>query len=462
MVVARVVLEPGAVTDENALELFRMGTVWCGTYGHLPFEECYRGGRPKEADTTIFSRLARAYAGGHQDEALYLAAALAARGLNRGLAEGLRSGSVVLRARTPAEVAILEVGLRVALCAAHGVDGAPALCAEEEFTNHVLLGLLSPNSRVHVVSASSRPPGFANSFALDPVQPLSNDPPLGLIPNNLSLCYGASALTLLLSLPLVARALALGPVEGAAASALRIYAHHLKTGALGEEEVRELNRCMVQIPEFRRFGHGEADDSKPFAEAVLGVLLGCRGLGLEGAFGKGIYTIPSMVQVRDPVQGPTGPPGELPFRIARETLACGGVALDFRTEPGVLPGAPGHAIGGEYADRKGRPLGSFSAIVERALEGARPKILLLDHRIAGSEAAGKFAMPSRVELEGGAVYSMHGASMFDMHTTGGHYTSMILSRTTMYFYDPQYDPASEDMRLYRPRLLCYVRVDAKG
>ena len=95
--------------------------------------------------------------------------------------------------------------------------------------------------------------------------------------------------------------------------------------------------------------------------------------------------------------------------------------------------------------------------------GKRPKILLICPNIQVNENPEAFfhsmyARGSHLQKSAVLCILFYGAVLHDNQYSKDTIFSTIAANTSMYFYDPQYTVESEDPRVYRPRLLCYVMV----
>jgi hypothetical protein len=431
--------------------------------------------RMEEGSEYIFSRLASAWRRGHRDEAMRLAACLA---LRAGLPPSLRSaalrGAAVFEVADEAELTILRVACRVALFAIHGHE--PDGDRRDEDGLHQTLGALKEGRHVRILSASdiAEVPDFARSFVIDSIQLHSNPPPLGLIPNNDYLCYAASVLTLILSIPEVVRGLSMYAGKSAFVSVMLEYDRFLRSGCYSREDCGHLNAYMLSLPEFRQFDRHSADDSLKYACSLL------EGFArwapeVAAMFGE-IAVVPSLLEagVREPsVELPASPLSytldyDLDERESREAGAVSWEASYIERPITFAPhAAPPPSLQVLYAPRDGsrNMTGPFEDFVETALDGARPRILLICHGIRSAEIPATFVIPCSLRLparsSGEALfqYSNHGVVLHDNRYSEGHYISMIISNTSMFFYDPQHEDGVEDPRVYRPRILCYIRVD---
>lgn len=467
--------------------------------------ELFGGGAPGELGLgagAAFGRLAHAWRAGRADEAAQLAGELALREdpgppLRR-LEALLRAAGGRLRyaAADAAEAGVLGIALRLALMYLEGAPREGGLGAEEARGARQRLAALGPGVPVWVHSARAlrETPAAARSGVHDEVQLRSFPPPVGLIPNQNALCYASAVLTLLLSITPLVRALealrgppapreARGPpglpwarqrrplgaagvpgvpgVPGGAGAepvlgTLLGYAWHLESGEYGAERVGALHAELLGAPEMEGFRHGGADDALHFAEALLRLL---GRLGLGGFFGE-VLRIPDLVDAGTVALYPGAADAPAPPSLARGAFVerRGADGAEWSYDPAAPAHAPepGRREALLYRLRGGPVIGTFEGVVRGVAKGPLPPVLLIAHQISVRDRPARMLPPCTLRL--GRTYSLHGAVLHDMEHTGGHYISMVCSNTSMYFYDPQHDPGSEDPRTYRPRLLCYVEV----
>jgi hypothetical protein len=86
-----------------------------------------------------------------------------------------------------------------------------------------------------------------------------------------------------------------------------------------------------------------------------------------------------------------------------------------------------------------------------------PDILIIRHMLETATSHESMMIPCALYVDD-STYTLHGASLYDCVHSNGHYTSVIVSSTTMFVYDPEYNVGIEDMRIYRVRYLCYLKI----
>lgn len=449
-------------TSGQMVDLFGVNP-FCLDYSHLTLRAIVAGESGRATKCTVFGRLVEAWQAGHCDEAIHMAGRMAIQtALPTPLRDAMMAKNATFIASNDAEFEILRVACIVAIFTLEGHPDVNKLPTADE---QQMLAVLKTGLPIKIFSAAylEKIPKFAKSFVFDTMQLVSHPPPIGIIPNNLSLCYAASVLTLILSLPTVVNELL--NVSGRVCDTLHLmlmYAWHLRTGAYSHHELASMNEELVKCPEFNAFGHGLPDDSVDFAIAMLTAFRKWAP-GAAALFGD-VYMIPNLVG-SDMIKSSAMPPDriDLPFDV-HETLAGNTWTGTFIYEPvtHILSETVRPPLEFRYKDRAGRWLGSLKEIVAAAIGSARPKILLICHNIQVNENPEAFSIPCTLDLSspevGSVMYSIHGAVLHDNQYSEGHYISTIAANTSMYFYDPQYTAESEDPRVYRPRLLCYVMV----
>ena len=413
----------------------------------------------------IFTVLVDAWNRGNRDEALFITANLAAKNIPLELN---MQEFIVISYFNDAEYAILQVACRILAGLLEGVvDGGNPVTGL-----HQMMCTLERDSCIRVVSSvriSDLSPDV-RTFTTDPIQIYSSIPPVGIIPNNQNLCYAASTLTVLLSQKdiiekiIAAKDSAVGDGKNFI-DMLQLYTWFLRTGGYSRSECAMLNEVFISLPQLSKFSHGRADDCYSFVTTLRELFL--QWIPELGKMIGKIKVIPNLIdcELRKKASSAPQVPEEIviPYRIVETeadrqwSCTCDSTPSKFRPYEREPP--RDEMV---YAERGGRWLGTLSDIVGTILDGERPRILLLCHRIQVSELPARFAIPCTLVIDDGKLpivkYSLHGACMYDNQHSEGHYISAIASHTSMYFYDPQYMDSSEDPRVYRPRLLCYALV----
>jgi len=427
---------------------------YCLSYVNRPPGNMQRG---ENTRVLIFTRLVDAWRRGLRDEATQLAGEIAVTVdgskiltiLTQLLAA--RGGAVLYGAADVAEQTIIGIGIRVALaCLERG--SADQLTPESERCIHQRLGALAPNVpvRIHTAQFLDEIPDMVRSGVCDDEQLLCFPPPIGLIPNQNQLCYASSVLTLILSITPVVKLLV---DDGSPIARILLhYAWHLETGLYTHDSIADLHANLLAIPELSRFAKTEPDDAWTFAENLLLVLSRTRAAKLFSE----IVKIPNLIDcgsITISRQNPSPAKG-----VFRKVSVGGNEAWTYDANAYATMVGPRELQMLVYRPREGGEIRTFEEIIHAQIQNRRPKVLLLGHDIMKNERPARLMPPCTLQF-GDAAYSLHGSSLHYNVEPNGHYITMICSNTTTYFYDSQHDPDSEDLRLYRPRLICYVRID---
>ncbi len=347
----------------------------------------------------------------------------------------------------------------------------------------------------HAAGPMSKMAKFANFHISEDYHPDPSPPPIGLIPNNQSLCYAATTITILLSIPEISRRISELVIDEAACAAmpkddlrfldlLALYCSFLRRGG-SKSAGAMLNESLVELPAFERFSHSNCEDSVTFLVVFSNEL---RRLGIaktidpngfvffgepksSSASGSASAPLIGACGVNMCVHGGFAPCPKneqrtirFPFTIIDDVVDRGNgqvfwnIRLD-NAESIIRPHDEGCTRGKILLrDVENGECFTHDEAVESAFNGRQaPDILIIIHTLGDSPD--RIVIPCALDV-GGHQYTLHGASLFDEHynTQNGHYTSLIVSSTTMFVYDPAYAPNTEDMRVYRVRFLCYIRV----
>jgi len=393
----------------------------------------------------IFKKLVEAYAYGRRDESIHLAA----RFVDSDILKQLPPGILEVAVADENELAIAKIACKCITYLQHGhiiphIDQGPL---------HQCLHAINPNLKIHVMTAAEldKMPKFLKSLTIDDRQMQSAPPPIGIIPNNGKLCYAVATLTVLLSIPSFAEIMKNErPKEGMDFfNVLRTYSWFLANDGFPQYQIERINQIFVTYPGIDEFAHGEADDAVTFLEVILKLFKRYSPRCFRAI--QKVYYIPSLV------------------------LVDTDILTTSQTEGG--PVVTGHSMGNrwtcEYTEteqkvcQKTREIfiyktpkitGTIDEIVSHVIgRDELPDVLFLCQAIDVSKEARICIIPCDIVVRG-THYSFHGAAMFDNKHTDGHYIGLVMSETTMYFYDSQYRKNCEDPREYQPRLLCYSKI----
>ena len=374
----------------------------------------------------IFEALMVVYRRGHVDEARTLAAVFATSKHVATL--------TCVRAADEAEADLLRVAAKLIVIERNVGSTAPPM---DEWKYHHILAALSGEHDFHAFTSTDRHlmPSFAYTTAPDRIQLKSAAPPLGVIPNANSTCYASSVLTCLFSIDSVAK------MHAQKDDPFGLLTWFLSTGNYTRDEASLLISTILKMPRLSKYDNGQANDVYDFLQDLK------RVVDLPDLQ---IYDIPSLTVTSSGCATKTTITHD--FDVVQD-----GDLIRF------IPGRSTMSVNSipDSAMCKIRRNGQCKSFVEIVAEkvGNRklPEILVLCHAIYVKEDPMDFPIPNTLIL-GDNIYSLHAASLYDSHYSGGHYISLVVSETTMFFYDPEYRQDGEDPREYRPRLIFYVRV----
>ncbi len=435
-------------------DILRLHKTDCNMYEYLCRNKDYIG-------TPVFERLVSAYKRGNQDEAIYMGAKLMNLELDGRFVTDAFAGKAVIGVADEAEFTLLQMACRFALFGMNGHVETKNSPTEEQNLQQWLM-TIAPDSKIRVVSAThiEKLPSYVKSFVLDQDQAYSSPPAVTLIPNNMNMCYAASTLTVLFSIPFLVkelnRTVPRCPDGATFINTMRAYAWFLNNGGVSEAGMRELNRRLVEQEPMKRFGHGGPDDSETFIKAVINALK--KWSPIAASYIGQLYNIPSLklietVSVEVPAKTDTlnGDLEEIETPSPRTwTSTWVPATRQISTVPKTIKRVP------RYSAKIGTTdvVGDVGEIFSKVITKPTP-ILFFSQAIDIKKEAPVFIMPCNIKIHG-IEYSIHGSVLFDNAYSKGHYISMIVSNTSMYFYDSQYEEISEDPREYQPRLICYV------
>lgn len=393
-------------------------------------------------DTYIFEELCKQYDRGYRDETRFLAGQFVLYAADK----PKFIDSIVVANET--ESILIRIAVIIMLHVSIGKCSKPVLSKHHI---HTALKVLSEKSHVKIITATyDKPNPITNVFTFENFQLINPTPPIGIIPNNHMLCYAASALTLLLSIDDVARWIYDAAITNGDRflEYLSLYCWYLRTGAMPRAAIEHLNVETI-INYLTEFTLGHAGDTLD----VLTIL------NEYVPFTTHIYDFCSIES--------TAEPPEIITKISesdvsiREIKTSKETTISIHEEPSSLTYkeiSPSHKTVYRVREDRSRREFGFNECVLGIIGDDRPYVLMMAHSISTEEHPSKFEIPCTIRLPD-ATYSIHGACLYDNTHSDGHYVTAIISNTTMFFYDSQYNRAfAEDLRIYRPRILCYIKV----
>ena len=399
------------------------------------------------------------------DEATFIVSMSCLR--KKEICEDLRGQELVMYATDDAEFELMKIICKTALLlTASGVHDESEYC---ELSLHAYAWALSGKFRIHAFT-SSRTHGthnFVNTFIAEDFHPTLTLTPLGIIPNAMIWCYIASTLTIVLSIDSVSRAIMnmykngqdLDESTVSFLETLLLFYTHLRTDCLDDATLIAAMQKLFARKAFAEFNVDASNDSYYFLEILAAEL---KDIGIDVLSEKRIeldsltYVDTQLCEKRKPKQL------EMPCRVTEWIENDNRGGSEWRANIEDIPlretsRSPDCIYGAlVYKSRKTGKRYTFDQYVTDELEGHTPAILFIKHQIGNKESPGKFIVPCVIYV-GETLYSLHGASMHDAVHTDGHYTALIASNTTMFYYDSQHGDHDDDMRAYRIRYLCYLR-----
>jgi hypothetical protein len=410
----------------------------------------YLKNHPEYIGDAVLWRLCEGYRNNHVDEAIHLAGKIFNYELDPDFVTRAFMHNCVIGVADLVELELCKIAVRGILYVMTGIA-----YTQDHSELHQWLVPLANDSNIRLWSGKNPKdvPDLAMSFGIDDRQFLSLPPPVSILPNNNNTCYMVSTFTVLLSIPVVVKALFENRprcIEGATyINTLRMYAWTLTNGGLTIEEMKVLNENLMKQDIFSGFNHGRADDSSRVVMLLLESLK--RWSPQTANLFSEIYIFPSLAPTENVKTVTfTEPSVKLSYDIEERENTLSIVPCEIDLSSSITHN---HMI---YSDSiTGNVLGTFQDIV-CSLVTVATDIILLCHNICANDCTRKFAIPANITVCG-KLYSFYGATLYDNKYSDGHYISMITSNTSMYFYDPQYMYLTEDPREYRPRILCYVK-----
>ena len=474
------------------------------TYGSKNYTFC--------DNDSIYDRLIDMHRKGYVDDALFMTSVMVLRIPNENIE---KADQVLIVCENLGEVPLLKVVARNIIMMSN--MKSVEVVEYDELDMQLYLRAFSGDYKLHCFTSlpESLVPEFANFYVSENYHPKSNSPPLGLIPNNKGLCYAASTLTIILSIPQIADRIveAASKLEIILRNSKRLtspsvsqstiaaeyeflqimckYITYLKFNSPSDDDAGVLiNLMMLKLPEFEEFSHDSPNDSIEFLSCLIGMLHRANIVSISDTtktqvllskisdpdapsrdtvlfgmcdIGSCVYSHVEPCSQRSPRSAKLDcTPHEKLVQIPHESGNVPFWTITIENKPYVRTLEEVGSTYGKIIFKTLRDGNQFSIddIIAHNFNknnAPLPEILIIRHLLRPNSTEESMMIPCML-IVGNITYSLHGASLYDSVHSNGHYTSVIVSSTTMFIYDPEFNVGTEDMREYRVRYLCYVKV----